>query len=55
MEQGATPAKAGIALRRIRLAGMVRFKRELTELQGYWSRRAKEKGRLTERDLRRYL
>lgn len=28
---------------------------ELREIQGYWSRKAKEKGVLSERDLKRYL
>lgn len=31
------------------------FEQELDELQDYWSRRAKERGILTEEDLRRYL
>ena len=31
------------------------FEHELDELQDYWSRRAKERGILTEEDLRRYL
>jgi predicted transcriptional regulator len=39
----------------LRLARVVRFKREFSELQGYWSRRAKEKGILTEKELERYL
>ena len=40
------------ALRKARAA---RLDDELGELQGYWSRRAKELGVLTEEDLRRYL
>ena len=40
------------ALRKARAA---RLDDELGELQGYWSRRAKELGVLTEKDLRRYL
>lgn len=37
------------AARRIRLAG------ELRESQAFWSRRARERGLLTEEDLERYL
>ena len=40
------------ALRRVRTA---RLKRELKGMQDYWSRRAKENGILTEKDLQRYL
>ncbi len=40
------------ALRRARTA---RLKRELKGIQHYWSRKAKEKGILTEKELRRYL
>ena len=40
------------ALRKARAA---RLDDELGELQGYWSRRAKELGILTEEDLHRYL
>ena len=40
------------ALRRARTP---RLKRELKGIQNYWSRKAKEKGILTEKDLRRYL
>jgi metal-responsive CopG/Arc/MetJ family transcriptional regulator len=32
-----------------------RLKKEFYQLQGYWSRRAKEKGVLTEKDLEKYL
>jgi predicted transcriptional regulator len=32
-----------------------RLKREFYQIQGYWSRKAKEKGVLTEKDLERYL
>lgn len=39
----------------LRLARITRLKREFSELQGYWSRRAKEKGILTEQELERYL
>ncbi len=40
------------ALRDVRA---VRLQKELEALQGYWSRRAKELGVLTEEDLLRYL
>jgi Arc/MetJ-type ribon-helix-helix transcriptional regulator len=39
----------------LRLARTTRLRGELNELQGYWSRRAKECGILTEDDLARYL
>ena len=32
-----------------------RLKGEFSNIQGYWSRKAKEKGILTERELERYL
>ena len=40
------------ALRDVRA---VRLRKELEALQGYWNRRAKELGVLTEEDLLRYL
>ncbi len=39
----------------IRAARAARLRDELAALQGYWSRRAKERGILTEEDLTRYL
>ena len=39
----------------LRDARAVRLRKELEALQGYWSRRAKDLGVLTEEDLRRYL
>jgi metal-responsive CopG/Arc/MetJ family transcriptional regulator len=39
----------------LRLAGIERRLQELRDLQGYWSRQAREKGILTEQDLERYL
>ncbi len=39
----------------LRLARKTRLGQELEELQGYWSRRAKERGLLTEDDLARHL
>jgi hypothetical protein len=39
----------------LRLAGIERRLQELRDLQGYWSRQAREKGILSEQDLERYL
>ncbi len=39
----------------LRLARKTRLRQELEEIQGYWSRRAKERGLLTEDDLARHL
>jgi len=39
----------------LRAARAARLKGEFKEIQGYWSREAKEKGVLTEKDLERYL
>ena len=39
----------------LRLTRAERLKRELRAAQDYWSRRAKQRGILTERDLKRYL
>jgi len=39
----------------LRLARTTRLRSELGDLQGYWSRRAKERGIITEDDLARYL
>jgi hypothetical protein len=39
----------------LRLSRSMRLKADLKAAQGYWSRRAREKGVLTERDLRRLL
>ena len=39
----------------LRLARRTRLEQELTGLQGYWSRRAKERGILTEEDLASYV
>jgi metal-responsive CopG/Arc/MetJ family transcriptional regulator len=32
-----------------------RLKKDFYQIQGYWSRKAKEKGILSEKDLKRYL
>jgi Arc/MetJ-type ribon-helix-helix transcriptional regulator len=39
----------------LRLARKDRLKKEFYQAQDYWSRKAKEKGILTEKDLDRYL
>ena len=39
----------------LRLARAERWKTELREIQGYWTRKAAKKGILTEEDLERYL
>lgn len=39
----------------LRLARREYLKQEYSGIQGYWSRIAREKGILTEKDLRRYL
>lgn len=39
----------------LRFARKERLKKELYQMQEYWSRKAKEKGVLTEKDLKRYL
>jgi hypothetical protein len=36
-------------------AGRARLKKQFRRLQGYWSKKAKRKGILSERDLERYL
>ena len=39
----------------LRLAQRERAKKDVRVIQDYWSRKAKERGILTERDLKRYL
>ena len=39
----------------LRFAKRERLKREFYQVQNYWSRKAKKRGILTERDLERYL
>lgn len=39
----------------LRIARAERLKRELHDIQGFWSAKAREKGVLTERQLTRYL
>jgi len=39
----------------LRVTRKERLKREFHEVQGYWGSKAKEKGILTEKDLKRYL
>jgi metal-responsive CopG/Arc/MetJ family transcriptional regulator len=46
---------SGVVQDALRLARAQRLKREFKQVQGYWSRKAREKGILSEEDLRRYL
>lgn len=46
---------SGVIQDALRAARAARLKAEFRSIQGYWSRRAKEKGILTERQLERYL
>jgi predicted transcriptional regulator len=39
----------------LRTAQVTRLKRELHGIQGYWSRKARERGLLTEKELEHYL
>jgi predicted transcriptional regulator len=39
----------------LRIARAERLKREFKGIQDFWSRKAREKGIVTERDLKRYL
>ena len=39
----------------LRITRKERLKKEFYQIQGYWSRKAKEKGILTEKDLEKYL
>jgi len=39
----------------LRLARKERIKKEFYQIQDYWSRKAKERGILTDKDLERYL
>lgn len=39
----------------LRIAARAKAKDEFVRVQGYWSRKAREKGILTDRDLKRYL
>ena len=39
----------------LKLARKERLKREFYQIQNYWSRKARENGILTEKDLERYL
>lgn len=52
-EEGKT--LSGIIQDALRIARKERLRKEFKELQGYWSKKAKEKGILTEKDLRKYL
>jgi metal-responsive CopG/Arc/MetJ family transcriptional regulator len=39
----------------LRLARAEHLKRQFRDVQGYWSRKARDRGILTQRDLERYL
>ncbi|VAX32991.1 hypothetical protein MNBD_NITROSPIRAE01-1349 [hydrothermal vent metagenome] len=39
----------------LRIARIERLKNEFNQIQDYWSKKAKEKGILTEKDLAHYL
>lgn len=39
----------------LRLVKKTRLRSEFVQMQGYWSKKAKEKGILNEKDLQRYL
>lgn len=46
---------SGVIQDALRTARSTRLKKELKNIQGFWSRKAKEKGILTEKELERYL
>jgi metal-responsive CopG/Arc/MetJ family transcriptional regulator len=46
---------SGVIQDALRAVRAKRINRELGEIQGFWSRKAKEKGILSERDLQKYL
>ena len=46
---------SGVIQDALRQAGIERRLQELRGLQGYWSRKARDRGILTEQDLARYL
>ncbi len=46
---------SGVIQDALRLASIERQLQELRSMQGYWSRKARDKGILTEKDLDRYL
>jgi metal-responsive CopG/Arc/MetJ family transcriptional regulator len=46
---------SGIVREALRAARADQLKRELRGIQGYWSRKARAKGLLTEKQLERYL
>lgn len=52
-EEGKTVS--AIVQEALRITRKERLKREFYQIQGYWSRKAKDKGILTEKDLEKYL
>lgn len=46
---------SGVIQDALRFSRAARLKNELKSIQGFWSRKAKDKGVLTEKDLERFL
>lgn len=46
---------SGVIQEALRAARARRLSRDLGEVQGFWARKAREKGILSERDLQKYL
>ncbi|MBI4828756.1 MAG: CopG family transcriptional regulator [Nitrospinae bacterium] len=46
---------SGVIQDALRVSRAARLRKELKGIQGFWSRKAKERGVLTEKDLERYL
>jgi len=46
---------SGVIQDALRASRAARLKKEFKNIQGFWSRKAKEKGILTEKELERYL
>jgi metal-responsive CopG/Arc/MetJ family transcriptional regulator len=55
MAQSEGKSVSAIVQDALRLANREYLKRQYAGIQGYWSSKAREKGILTEKDLRRYL
>jgi Arc/MetJ-type ribon-helix-helix transcriptional regulator len=46
---------SAVIVEALRLTNQERLKKEFYQIQGFWSKKAKEKGILTEEDLKKYL
>jgi Arc/MetJ-type ribon-helix-helix transcriptional regulator len=46
---------SAVIVEALRLTKQERLKKEFYQIQGFWSKKAKEKGILTEEDLKKYL